>query len=194
MSKIQSQKIIITALENELAKDLVPDDWQIFYSKIGKINATICTLEIIKNYRPKIIVNFGTAGSLNPKLSGLVEISSVVERDFCAMPFAKRGVVPFDDQPDQFFSANHQQIKKCICGTGDNFVNQHDQWLLDNNIELVDMELFAIAKTANKFNIPWRSFKFVSDNADEKSPTNWQENVASGGKLFSDLIKKLKVN
>ena len=193
MSKIQSQKIIITALESEFNKSLAPDGWQIFYSKIGKINATICTSEIIKNYQPKIIVNFGTAGSINSKLCGLVEISSVIERDFCAMPFAKRGVVPFDDQSAQFFSANHQQIKKCICGTGDNFVNQHDQWLVDNNVEVVDMELFAIAKTANKFNIPWRSFKFISDNADENSAKNWQENVANGAKLFSDFLKTLTI-
>lgn len=191
MKKIQSQKIIITALENELEQSLIPNDWQIFYSKIGKINATISCMEIIKNYQPEIIINFGTVGSINPSLKGLVEISSVIERDFCAMPFAKRGEIPFADQPVEFFSQNHRNIKPCICGTGDNFVNEHDQWLIDNSVDVVDMELFAIAKTAGKFNTAWRSFKFISDSADENSAKNWQENVANGSKLFIDLISKI---
>ena len=190
MSNTQPKKIIITALENELDKSLVPNDWLIFYSKIGKINATITTFAAIKNYNPQIIVNFGTAGAINSKKTGLIEVSSVVERDFCAMPFAKRGIVPFANQQSEFFSCDYQKIEPCICGTGDNFVSDHDPWLIENKIDIVDMELFAIAKTAQHFNIKWRSFKFISDNANSESAKTWQENVSDGGNLFIKALKK----
>ena len=36
---------------------------------VGKINATYNTLRLINIYRPKIIINYGTAGAINKDLS-----------------------------------------------------------------------------------------------------------------------------
>ena len=36
---------------------------------VGKINATYNTLKLIQVHKPKIIVNYGTAGALNTELA-----------------------------------------------------------------------------------------------------------------------------
>ena len=35
---------------------------------VGKINATYNTLKLINIYKPKLIINYGTAGAINTKL------------------------------------------------------------------------------------------------------------------------------
>ena len=47
-----------------------------------------------------------------------------------------------------------------------------DPWLLQHGVEVVDMELFAIASVCQREGIPWRSFKYISDHADRDSETS----------------------
>ena len=37
-----------------------------------------------------------------------------------------------------------------VCGTGDSFVTALDAWLTENAIDIVDMELFAIAHVCHR--------------------------------------------
>ncbi len=66
--------VFIVALENELPQKELPR-FKIEYSGVGKINATYKILEVIKNDRPDLIINYGTAGSLRRDLKGLHEVS-----------------------------------------------------------------------------------------------------------------------
>jgi len=43
---------------------------------VGKINATYNTLKLIQLYRPKIVINYGTAGAINKNLQGIIECTS----------------------------------------------------------------------------------------------------------------------
>ena len=56
--------LILVAVKEELSEKDLPD-LQIHYSGVGKINAAIKTLEIIKDYSPSLIINYGTAGKIN---------------------------------------------------------------------------------------------------------------------------------
>lgn len=47
-------------------------------------------------------------------------------------------------------------------------------------VDLVDLELFAIAKVCEHFKVPWCSLKFTSDRADGNAADNWQQNVRAG--------------
>ena len=62
--------IILVALEDELTKEDL-NGLQIEYMGVGKINAAIKTTEVIRNHSPELIINYGTAGSLNKDISGL---------------------------------------------------------------------------------------------------------------------------
>ena len=59
-----------------------------------------------------------------------------------------------------------------VCGTGDKFAISTPEI----DCDIVDMEAYAIAKTCLKQEIDFRSFKYISDSADEKRGTREQIN------------------
>mgnify|MGYP001375241693 FL=1 len=173
---------ILVAVEEELSVKDLPE-FQIYYTGVGKINASIKTLEIIRDYSPTQVINYGTAGSLNKKLKGLVEVDQFFQRDMDATPLGfKIGQTPFDEIEEiRFGSAGYS------CGTGDSFVTQTPKLKTD----LVDMEAYAIAKICYLKDIKFRCFKYISDNADEGANNDWIKNVSIGKKLFIERMRNL---
>ena len=184
---MQTDIIVITALDMELDARKLPSGVGIYYSGIGKINAAITTMQAITRSKPKLIVNFGTAGAVHPETSGLLAIQRVVQRDMIAETLAPRGQVPFCKRPHEYLSKSGE----FSCGTGDSFVTSHDPWLVEQNITVVDMELFAIAAVAHEHNTDWVSYKFVTDHANESSGQDWSTKVNHGEELFLEQLKKL---
>jgi len=181
---MKTELLIITALESELKRAALPQGVEIVYSGIGKINATLTTLKAIQELQPKRIVNFGTAGKVNLQLQGLLEIARVIQRDMQTEPLAPRGQTPFCPRPSEYFSLSGEHV----CGTGDNFVTALDPWLHVHKVDVVDMELFAIATVAYQLGIPWQSFKYITDDANEDSGNDWQEKVNHGQTLFLEKL------
>lgn len=179
--------IIITALEGELDQKKLPKEIPIIYSGVGKINATLTTMKAIQEFKPKKIINFGTVGKINSKLSDLISIQKVIQRDMLTEPLAPRGKTPFCKKPSEF----HSELGQYTCGTGDSFVTSHDDWLIKQGVDVVDMELFAIAAVAHEHQIPWISFKFITDDANHDSGNDWQENINSGEELFLKELAKI---
>ena len=181
---MKTELLIITALESELKRESLPRGAEIVYCGVGKINAAMTSIKAIHQYSPKKILNFGTAGKIKPELHGLLEIGKVIQRDMDAEPLAPRGSTPFCARPQEYLSTG-----KFLCGTGDSFVTAHDSWLYSQGIDVVDMELFAIAAIAYEHHIPWQSFKYITDDANENSGNDWQAKVHHGQDLFLDKIK-----
>ena len=71
------------------------------------------------------------------------------------------------------------------------FRSDTDPWLVENNIDIVDMELYAIAHVCQRHSLPWRAFKFITDEADGNAADHWQDNVKGGEELFWDAMKPL---
>ncbi len=182
--------VIITALEGELDPSKISEDIPIVYSGVGKVNATIATLEAIQKFKPKTIINFGTVGKINPELHGLLRIKKVLQRDMQTEPLAPRGTTPFCKKPSEYFS----EAGIYTCGTGDSFVTSQDDWLIQQQVDVVDMELFAIAAVANHHQIPWLSFKYITDDANEDSGDHWQEKMNAGEQLFLKELEKSTKN
>ncbi len=177
--------VVVVALEDELHPNNISSHIPVIYSGIGKVNASIATFKAIKEYNPHLIINFGTVGKITPNLSGLIQIGSVIQRDMIAEPLAPRGSVPFSNKPNKFVSISNG----LICGTGDSFVTQQDDWLIQNGVDVVDMELFAIASVAHEHKIDWVSYKFISDDANEFSYQEWSKQVHQGQKLFVEKLQ-----
>jgi adenosylhomocysteine nucleosidase len=183
MADMKTDLLIITALESELKRDVLPAGVEIIYSGLGKINAALASIKAIDQFSPRKIINFGTAGKINPKLEGLLEIGRVIQRDMMAEPLAPRGKTPFCNKPSEYFSSG-----KHVCGSGDSFVTTTDLWLLEQGVDVVDMELFAIAAVASYSGIEWASYKFISDEANESSGQVWSSQVKNGQQLFADQL------
>ena len=175
--------LILVAIEEELKRAKLPNH-QIEYVGVGKVNAVFNTLKAIEKHSPQQIINFGTAGTLDENIKGLVEVSTFFQRDMDASPLGfKVGQTPFEEDIEITFGR-----EGLTCGTGDMFVTSTPTLKTD----IVDMEAFAIAKVCKLKNIDFRCFKFISDNADSEAKNDWVDNVSLGAKLFIEKIGSLK--
>ena len=177
--------VAIVALPSELPKDLWIFSEPLIYSGVGKLNASVATIQAIDKHNPNFILNLGTVGALNNDISGVVEIREVFQRDFDAEPLSPKGKVPFDNKPEVLTSS----FGEYSCGTGDTFVRSKDPWLVDNQIDVVDMELFAIAHACYSKGLPWRSLKFITDYVSRDSGEDWQKNLEVSGTALTKVLK-----
>ena len=171
-------KIYVAALKDEV----VGLDYFHFLG-VGKINATIKTTELIHKFKPKEIINFGTAGSLNNKLNGIIECTKFYQRDMDCRGLLnfKLGQTPFDKINEIINSENGYS-----CGSGDNFVTSK----IEMNVDVVDMEAYAIAKVCSIKGVKFRCFKFISDNADKSADNDWNKNLKIAAKKFEEYRSK----
>ena len=149
---------------------------------VGKINAAYNSLKLIQIHKPKIVINYGTAGAINTKLKGIVECTKFYQRDMDVRGLDfKLGETPFDKVKEIIISDSGYS-----CGTGDSFVNQK----IEMEVDVVDMEAYAIAKVCMLENIEFKCFKYISDNADENANNDWNTNLALGAEAFTKMISK----
>ncbi len=179
--------LVLTAIDDELEKTRAPSGVEVIYTGVGKINAASAATLALLVLRPTMVINYGTAGKINEELRGLVEVGHVIQRDMIAEPLAPRGRTPFSPNLDRLSSGRNG----VTCGTGDSFVTTTDPWLVANGVDVVDMELFAIAHVCQRHSIPWRAFKFITDDANDFAAEHWTANVADGQDLFWDAMKSL---
>ena len=170
------RNIILIALEQE-APNMA--EWEnVFFTGVGKINAAATTEHIIKEYRPNLIINYGTAGSLNSDIKGLVKVTGFVDRDMDARPLNfKLGQTPYEK--DIMLGTS-----EVVCGTGDTFATEKPKI----DCDIVDMEAYAIAKICKKHKVDFLCYKYISDSADSNASDDWAKNVAKGCKQFREEI------
>ena len=147
------------------------------FTGVGKINAAHHLTKLILEQGPDEVVNFGTAGAVAKHVSGLVECTQFYQRDMDArglMDF-QLGQTPFDSIHEIIFSQEGHS-----CGSGDSFV----QGKIEMNVDVVDMEAYALAKVCKLQNINFKCFKFISDRADENAKDHWIDNCKKGSELF----------
>tara|TARA_B100000989_G_scaffold1706_1_gene1080 strand:+ start:497 stop:1027 length:531 start_codon:yes stop_codon:yes gene_type:complete len=174
-------KLFVAALKEE-----TPDLDYFHYIGVGKINATYNLLKLINKFKPNQVINYGSAGAINKKLSGIVECTRFYQRDMDATGLLdlKLGETPFDNINEIIISD-----KGFSCGSGDSFVKNK----IEMDVDLVDMESYALAKVCKLENIKFRCFKYLSDNADKNAPNDWIENCKKGAKLFQNKFKEFEL-
>jgi len=174
-------RIFVAALKEE-----TPNLDFFHFTGVGKINATYNLTKIIDKFKPKEIINYGTAGAIDKKLNGIIECTKFYQRDMDVSKLMnlKIGQTPFDDINEIIISE-----KGYSCGSGDNFVTGK----IPIKVDVVDMEAYAIAKVCKLENINFRCFKFISDNADESAGLDWVKNCEKGAKLFKQKLKEISL-
>ena len=190
--------LIVCALEIETQGQL--EDYDILYTGVGKVNATFkltkrLSGEVVSGFAPKLVINYGTAGSRKIKKKTLVDCTKFVQRDMDVTGLGfMRGETPFEDEPPlmlDFGITEYNNIRRrATCGSGDSFVEDRTQYYG----EVVDMEAYALAKVCYNYKIPFVSFKYITDGADGDADIDWEENVTNGIMIFKrkvlDLIEK----
>ena len=173
--------VILVALEQELPKSYLPG-WTIIYTGVGKVNASFAISKSYYDYKPKYIVNYGTAGSLNKNISGLIEVTKFYQRDMDVRGLGfELGQTPFEK--GFFIQLNKNGYS---CGTGDSFVMTSPDLITD----IVDMEAYSYAKFCDINELNLFCFKFISDNADNDAGKDWSKTFKKGAKEFSHFFLK----
>ena len=191
--------LIICALEQEVngeLDDYLPDPRQIIYTGVGKVNATGQLTERLHSSHlnclppmPKLVINYGTAGSRELPIGELVDCTKFIQRDMDVrgLGFLK-GQTPFEQEVPIILDYDHVQFnpigKKLRCGTGDNFVQDS----MGSYSDVYDMEAYALAKVCFVYDVPFISFKYITDNVDEHSAGDWEENCSNGITEFKERI------
>lgn len=152
---------------------------------IGKVNSALGALEMIKQHKPDLIISSGCAGGADTSLNvgDVVVASSCVYHDaYCGenCEFGQiLGMPARFDAPKEFvdkaLSLNNifaQQglelkVKSGLTVSGEWFVDSQDKMrsIMEHFPEAtaVDMESCSIAQTCYKYNVPFVSFRIISD-------------------------------
>ena len=191
--------LVVCALEQETQGQLdnyFDDERQILYTGVGKVNATFKLTQRLHSSHlhylppmPKLVINYGTAGSRELPIGELVDCTKFTQRDMNVTSLGfMQGQTPFENLVPTVLDYDHVEFnpigKKLRCGTGDNFVDNN----IDSYSDVFDMEAYALAKVCHHYDIPFISFKYITDNANEHSPKDWEDNLGKGIVEFKERI------
>ena len=175
--------LIVCALEIETQGQL--EDYDVLYTGVGKVNATFSLTQKFGKYGSHIpydlVINYGTAGSRKIKKKTLVDCTKFIQRDMDVTGLGfMRGETPFEQDPPFVIQQQNVEFnpigRNATCGSGDNFVEDKTNYYG----EVVDMEAYALAKVCYLYDVPFISFKYITDGADEQAHEDWEANLADG--------------
>ena len=146
---------------------------------IGKVEAAVNTTNLINEYDPDIVVNFGSCGNLKDHKPGEVLTVGTVYNDFYAGRL--HSYLPF-----RLWTTDI----KCISSDtfyelGQSYHHSYERRIKD--MDIIDMELYSIAYSCRNAKKSLYSFKWVSDDGEE---SNWLENAAIGYNNFKEIFKE----
>ena len=189
--ELNAKPLIVCALEIETQNQL--KDYDVLYTGVGKVNATYTLTSHFGKYGSHIpydlVINYGTAGSRKIKKKTLVDCTKFVQRDMDVTGLGfMRGETPFEDDIPlmlDFGITEYNTIqRRATCGSGDNFVEDKTNYYG----EVVDMEAYALAKICYLRKVPFVSFKYITDGADEQAHEDWEANLADGIEVFKEKV------
>ena len=182
--------VLISALRDE-TQGLFDDILPVVYSGVGKVNAALTAAKVIEQYNPKLIINFGTAGSHAVEPHTLVDCNKFIQRDMhvkeLGFDFA---VTPFEEDVPTVLEFSSSGGMNMTCGTGDNFVASSDELGCD----VVDMEAYAIAKACHLAGVDFMSYKYITDGAGEDAAAQWTENCKKGAAKFLEVLAEASMS
>ena len=178
--------LIVYAIPQEKIEVNVPNAEVIYVETgMGKVNAAMRTMHAICEYHPDMVINIGSAGTLNHKVSDIFVCNHFIDRDLRKVTLD--GVVSeieFDRDAINRIFTGHQLVYG-TCNTGDSFITE------GNDIEgdVIDMESYAEADVCREMGIPFFAVKYITDVVGQNSSEEWFAKLAdarAGLKHFFD--------
>lgn len=152
---------------------------------IGKAKAAMKLTEAIYKEKPDLVLNMGTAGTLNHNIGDIFICQRFIDRDFHSINLP--GVeYEIDFTPlvakTKIFEDLLANGSSGTCNTGDSFVTEAESVYGD----VVDMEAFAQAIVCKEYNIPFIAVKYVTDLIGQNSVKHWEEKLADARKELGE--------
>jgi adenosylhomocysteine nucleosidase len=179
-------RLLVAALASELVA--FPDDLPGFHRLVtgpGKLQATYALTRALDATAYDEVVVVGTAGAIDARLEASVyEIAAALQHDVTDID----GIV---GQHVSLPSLVELGAEGVTIATGDHFVDDAEavEVIRPLGAGLVDMETYAYIWVAQRFEVPIRVLKAVSDRAQDGAITDWHAAVAACSHQLRDRIR-----
>jgi adenosylhomocysteine nucleosidase len=175
-------KIILvsaTPLEHGGLKEL--NGIPIFHIGIGKISAASNLTEILWNEEPDVVINFGSCGNLKDhKIGEVLEVGEVIN-DMDTAGLSEIPVIKLSEEGVKCFTTD-----TIYDGSHERYTDSYNKSVKECGI--VDMECYALAHVCKERDIPFHSYKWVSDDG---TPSHWVENCKVGFDNFKSILSNI---
>jgi len=177
---------------------------------VGKVLASIGTLEAIRRWRPAFVVGIGTCKAIRDdlKLGDVLLASQVVQYDMDLRRFGLQrgqtfspkgnpfGALDVDAVPAAIPSGMHARENSLI-GTADRFLVAADvranPWITDElHLDAVDMESYAIVAAAHAERVPVSIIRAVSDTFCGSRPKSYPAFLADSSRAMCALVPSVQ--
>ena len=167
--------LLVYAIPEEKIEINIPNAEVIYVETgIGKVNASMRLMRAICEYHPDMVINAGSAGTLNHKVGDIIVCNRFIDRDLRKVTL--NGVVSKiefgKDAINRIFTGHH--LVYGTCNTGDSFITE------GNDIEgdVIDMESYAEADVCREMGVPFFAVKYVTDIVGQNSSQEWFAKLA----------------
>lgn len=180
-------KLLVAAMASEL--EAFPEELEGFDQLVtgeGKLQATYALTRALDAREYSEVVVVGTAGGIDQELAAAVhEVGSALQHD----------VFDLDGVPGQHVSlparvsTGHDGV---LIATGDSFVGDAGitAVIRPSGAGLVDMETYAYIWVAEKFGVPIRVFRAISDRAEDGALVDFRAAIARCSAQLREVIRE----
>ncbi len=174
---------------------------------IGKVNATIATTLVIEHFKPKALINTGSAGGIGDGLciGDVVIGSSVAHHDVDVTAFgyqigqmaqmpvtytSDRQLLTIAKQNTHHFA--NAKVHQGQIVSGDQFIADSKRFATIKahfpQAIAIEMEAAAIAQTCHRFDVPFVVVRAISDLADEAADVSFEEFIVTAGEQSAKMV------
>ena len=175
--------LLVSATELEHGESHLYDH-EIHIIGIGKANAAARTAYLINEYNPDVVVNFGSCGGIHGReklnVGEVYKVGKVIN-DLDVMELCKDPDILLQGKGDINCFTTDRFFVKSDLGTYSRTLSTRF-----NEIDIIDMELYGIAKTCQVFQKRLYSYKWI---ADDGNIDQWKENAKIGYEEFKQIFK-----
>ena len=185
--------LIVVAHQDEL-NDSFKKLPNLLVTGVGKVNAAYHLTKKLAELRnagslPKHVINMGSAGSKKFPKGALVAPHRFVQRDMDCVAFGyDKGVTPGDKSRVLEHEKVIHDLPSAVCGTGDSFVTTEN---VDPDIDVVDMEAYALARVCAVEGISFIAIKYITDGLDEGGGDDWKGEVKGSADVMFEYLEKM---
>ena len=183
-------KILVTyAVQGEFA-EITWEDAQIYYVRtgVGKIKSAYYLTEVLSQLQPDIVINMGTAGSVNHQVGDIFVCRHFIDRDMHKI--ADLGLQYELDSSKLLEEKGYCKhwTENGVCNTGDSFLTE----VTDFEGDVVDMEAYAQAFVCQAREIPFISVKYVTDIIGQIPVKHWEDKLTDERTALASFFNVFK--